>query len=90
MSGPVDVLAVMDDARGELHWTYSETIGQNLVAARAAVAELIRCDAVMREALADLKAQCANNLEVGATGPGYWADARETIDAALANAGAAK
>lgn len=51
---------------------------------RAAVAEVMRREAVQAELIADLRAQCVRNLELGAYGVGYWEDALESIDAALA------
>lgn len=53
-------------------------------AIRAAVAELMRREAVQAELIADLRVQCVRNLELGAYGVGYWEDALESIDAALA------
>jgi hypothetical protein len=86
MTAPVDVLAVMDAAANWMddHPATSVTYSGDVHEARAAVAELLERERVMREALEDLRKQCRNNLEVGATGPGYWVDAQETIDAALA------
>lgn len=89
MTAGVDVLAVMDARLRELNKFSAHTNDEAeeielLTEARAAVAELIERERVMREALGDLRAQCVRNLELGATGPGYWTDAQETIDAALA------
>lgn len=95
MTAPVDVLAVMladyVDASIERQWNDdAPQLAAASEQARAAVAELMERERVMREALEDLRQQCKNNLEVGATGPGYWTDAQETIDAALARVGGAK
>jgi hypothetical protein len=90
MSGErIDVLAVMDDVEDRLCRLGDSPDGSyvaNLREASATVAKLIERERVMREALEDLRQQCKNNLEVGALGPGYWTDAQEAIDAALARA----
>lgn len=89
-----NVLAVLDHAAYYVaavaykHDKKPAEVSLEIKAARAAVAGLIERERMMRAALEDLRRQCANNLEVGATGPGYWTDAQETIDAALARTGA--
>lgn len=84
------MLAVIDREISRWDGIESYSDGKELIAARAALAELLRREAIMREVLDDLAAQCVSNLEVGATGPGYWTDAHETITAALARCGGAK
>jgi len=90
----VDVLAVLRTmAREAMAWR-NGCAGDSLISERqenaiAAIAELIERERVMRAALVDLKAQCARNLELGATGTGYWTDAQDTVDAALRACGGA-
>lgn len=86
----IDVLAVMDAeiARSSNLPTAADPYvierHHAMVDARAAVAELMRREAVQAELIADLRVQCVRNLELGAYGVGYWEDALESIDAALA------
>jgi hypothetical protein len=77
MSGPVDVLAVLDSLI-EYHDTSDSLKGRNCIAARAVVADLIEALAAIRDFRGELNTPVANSVKL-----------RGIARAALANVGGA-